>query len=149
MASDQKEKHPRTYSKCPVTFALDLFGDKWSLLIIRDILFKQKVYYSDFLLSSEKISTNILANRLAKLEAEGILLKRRDPQKSSKYIYSLTQKGKDLLPLLLEMIAWSASYDTNLQGITNIVDGAPPDLVSRYKNDKQALIEEILAGLLQ
>lgn len=145
--SGQKEKNKKR-STCPVTFALDIFGDKWSLLIIRDLFFKKKRYYSDFLRSPEKISTNILANRLAKMEAAGLLSKQIDPNKSSKYIYNLTPKGKDLLPLMLELISWSALHDVQLEGLEYIVDGAPANLVYRFRHDREALLKEILGGFV-
>ena len=98
----------RDQEKCPITFALDCFGDKWSLLILRDIAFKQKRYYSEFLSAPEGIATNVLADRLLKLDAAGMLSKCKDPNNSAKFIYRLTHKSRDLLPVLLEMIAWSA-----------------------------------------
>ncbi|MFK7848027.1 MAG: winged helix-turn-helix transcriptional regulator [Rhodothermales bacterium] len=145
--TSEKKEENRSSSTCPVTFALDTFGDKWSLLIIRDLFFKKKRYYSDFLRSPEKISTNILANRLSKMEAAGLLSKQIDPDKSSKYIYSLTSKGKDLLPLILEMISWSATHDGQLAGLEHIVDGAPANLIERFQSDRDKLLGEILAGL--
>ena len=102
------KREPDNGTKCPITFALDIFGDKWSLIIIRDLLFKEKKYYGEFLNSAEKISTNILANRLVKLESEGLISKTQDTKNLSKFVYCLTQKGKDLLPLVLELIEWSA-----------------------------------------
>src|SRR5690606_7953602 len=94
-------------SNCPVNFGLEAFGDRWSLLIIRDIVFWGKKTYSDFLRSDEQIATNILAARLASLEAAGIL--RRVPHQSDKRkdVYELTTKGLDLIPLLVEIVAWS------------------------------------------
>ncbi|MGH1366467.1 MAG: winged helix-turn-helix transcriptional regulator [Calditrichia bacterium] len=137
----------RNSDKCPVTFALDVFGDKWSLLILRDIIFKEKKYYGDFLSSPEKIATNILASRLQKLEAEGLIAKSRDPQNGTKFIYCLTQKGKDLLPVILEMVAWSAKYDPQPDVASSIIEGAPENLLQRLEQDRQALIEEILEKL--
>lgn len=138
-----KDEKPNN-NKCPITFALDIFGDKWSLIILRDILFKEKKYYGELLSSSEKISTNILANRLLKLEAEGLISKTRDPDNLSKYIYRLTQKGKDLLPLMLDMIEWSVKYDPQPGTPSNIITGAPSDLLTRLQEDRKALITEIL-----
>jgi DNA-binding HxlR family transcriptional regulator len=137
----------RKSGKCPITFALDIFGDKWSLIILRDILFKKKKYYGEFLNSAEKISTNILANRLGKLESEGLISKARDGQNLSKFIYRLTQKGKDLLPLMLEMIEWSAKYDPQPGVPDNIIGGAPPNLLRRSHEDREGLIAEILSKL--
>ena len=92
---------------------MEVFGDKWSLLIIRDVMLRDKVSYSEFLNSEEKIATNILVNRLKVLEAEKILFKEVSPQNKSKYVYSLTQKGLDLLPIVIEIMDWGAKYNEN------------------------------------
>ncbi len=94
-------------SNCPVNFGLEAFGDRWSLLIIRDIIFWGKKTYGDFLRSDEQIATNILAARLASLEASGIVSKIPHPTDKRKDVYELTTKGLDLIPLLVEIIAWS------------------------------------------
>lgn len=104
-------------SDCPINFALEIFGDRWTLLIIRDLMFKGKNYYSEFLQSEEKIATNILADRLAMLEQEGIVIKKVDPAHGSKFIYNLSEKGIDLLPVLSEIVVWSAKYDGNEEAI--------------------------------
>jgi len=119
-------------SNCPINFAVETFGDKWTLLVIRDLMFKGKRHYSDFLASDEKISTNILADRLQKLETKGVVSKSVDPESASKFIYSLTVKGQALLPTMVEMTAWSAQYDS----LTN----TPEDFLSTYKANKDALI---------
>jgi len=97
-------------SNCPVNLALEIIGDKWSLLIIRDMMFENKCYFREFLQGEEKIATNILADRLSKLEKEGIIRKSGDPEHKQKFIYRLTLKGIDLLPLILEMGIWSLKY---------------------------------------
>lgn len=98
-------------SNCPISCSLDIFGDKWSLLIIRDIMLRGKLSYSEFLKSEEKIATNILASRLTLLEAENILYKQVSPTNKSKFIYSLTEKGIDLLPIIIEIMDWGAKYN--------------------------------------
>ena len=100
-------------SDCPISCSLDIFGDKWSLLIIRDIMLRGKLSYSEFLESEEKIATNILVSRLKALEAANILLKQVSPTNRSKFIYSLTEKGIDLLPIIIEMMDWGAKYNAN------------------------------------
>ncbi|MBL7809175.1 MAG: helix-turn-helix transcriptional regulator [Saprospiraceae bacterium] len=97
-------------STCPIASALDLLGDKWSLLIIRDLAFMGKRTYSEFLASEEKISTNILADRLGWLEENGMVSSQQDASNKKKYNYHLTEKGLDLLPLLLEIIIWSDKH---------------------------------------
>lgn len=99
---------PSNYrSNCPVNFGLEAFGDRWSLLIIRDIVFWGKKTYGDFLRSDEQIATNILAARLASLEASRILAKFPHASDKRKDVYQLTTKGLDLIPLMVEIISWS------------------------------------------
>ena len=132
-------KSVKRRSDCPISFGLDIFGDKWSLLIIRDLMFKGKVYYGDFLESEEKIATNILAERLQRLERAGIITKVQDSRVKTKYIYSLSGKGIDLLPVLIEIILWSAKYDPKT--------GAPKDFVARAHKDKSGLISDIIKNI--
>jgi len=96
---------------CPVAFALDTFGDRWSLLVIRDLLLKGRETYGDFLAGGEGIATNVLADRLKELEAAEIIKKMRDPENRKRFLYSLTDKGFDLAPVVLEMMRWSGKYD--------------------------------------
>lgn len=97
-------------SGCPVSSSLDLWGDKWSLLIIRDLMYAKSCTYGDFLKSEEKIATNILASRLETLEETGIISKSEHPESKSKVLYKLTQKGIDLLPVLMEIYLWGEKY---------------------------------------
>ena len=99
-----------TRSSCPINFSLELFGDKWTLLIVRDMMFRQLQAYGDFLNSPEGISTNILADRLKQLESNGLIQKYPDPGDGKKYIYLLTEKGEDLMPVLIETIRWGMKY---------------------------------------
>lgn len=128
----------KTRSDCPITCSLDVFGDKWSLLIIRDIMLRGKLSYSEFLESEEKIATNILANRLALLEAENILSKRVSPTNKSKFIYSLTPKGIDLLPIIIEIMDWGAKYNANCPR---------KELGKKIKKDKAGVMKEYFAKL--
>src|SRR4029079_5008303 len=88
-------------SDCPVNFAVESLGDKWSLVIVRDMIFWGKKTYGDFLKADEQIATNILADRLAFLEKEGIISKSPDPADKRKEIYRVTERGIDLIPMLL------------------------------------------------
>jgi DNA-binding HxlR family transcriptional regulator len=97
-------------SHCPVNLSLEVFGDKWSLIIIRDIMFEGKRYFRELLQSEEKIASNILTDRLAMLEREGIISKTEDPDHKQKFIYSLTMRGIDLLPIMVEIGAWSIKH---------------------------------------
>lgn len=120
---------------CPVAFALDMFGDRWSLLIIRDLLLKGRETYGEFLGSGEGIATNVLADRLKALEAAKIIQKTRDPANRKRYIYSLTDKGFDLAPVLLEMMRWSGTYDPD----TILRDR----VLTRIEGDRDALLVEL------
>lgn len=97
-------------SKCPVNQSLEVFGDKWSLLIIRDLMLNEKKSYREFLNSDEKIATNILGARLDMLEKECIVVKKKDPTHKQRIIYALTEKGIDLLPIIIEIGCWGAKY---------------------------------------
>ncbi len=125
----------KSRSSCPVTFALDLFGDKWSLLILRDLLLRNKYHYQEFLNSGEGISTNILADRLSQLESNKLINKKKDQQNKKQYIYSPTDKAKDLIPMLAEMITWSAKYDPKT--------GVPLKMKRLIKKDKKAFIQSL------
>jgi DNA-binding HxlR family transcriptional regulator len=124
-------------SHCPIAFALDIFGDRWSLLVMRDLLFKGKRRYSEFLASEEAVSTNILSERLKRLEKEGIISKSRDATNRRQFIYAPTHKCFDLLPAILELSCWSAKYDPKT--------AAPPALMRRIRNDRDGFIREIIA----
>jgi len=97
-------------SFCAISLALEVFGDKWSLIIIRDMMFGGKRHFRELLQSDEKIASNILTDRLAMLEREGIITKESDPEHKQKIIYSLTQRGIDLLPIITQMVVWSFKY---------------------------------------
>jgi len=103
-------KKMKKRSDCPISCSLDIWGDKWSLLIIRDLMFSKKCRYSDFLKSEEGIATNILATRLQALEENKIIEKSDEPDSKSKGYYKLTQMGIDLLPILIEIDLWSEKY---------------------------------------
>jgi DNA-binding HxlR family transcriptional regulator len=104
-------RQPRRRSDCPISSALDLLGDKWSLLVMRDVLLRGKSHYREFLASEEGIATNILADRLSRLEAAGLLERTGGEPRSGRQSYRATAKGEDLIPLLLQMMLWSAAHD--------------------------------------
>lgn len=145
--STMTNRIPVEGSACPITSALDIIGDKWSLLIVRDIVFKRKHHYREFLTSPEKISTNILANRLKTMEETGLLEKTKDPDNLSKFIYRLTEKGKDLIPIILELVRWSQKYDPQPGVQDNIINGAPARLLSRFDTERAVLMAEILGNI--
>jgi DNA-binding HxlR family transcriptional regulator len=98
-------------SHCAVNYGVEVFGDRWSLLIIRDIVFAGKRTYGAFLKSEEGIATNVLASRLAFLEGQGILSKAPSLEDGRKDVYTLTEKGLDLIPIMLNIVLWSAQHD--------------------------------------
>ena len=106
----KKEKN-KLRSHCPVNYGLEAFGDRWTLLILRDIIFRGKRTYGEFLKSEEGFATNIIASRLDHLVAVGILQRDIDEADGRKDIFSITEKGLDLIPLIFEMILWSSKYD--------------------------------------
>lgn len=122
-------------SNCPINFALEIFGDTWSLLIIRDMVYFGKKTYGDFLASEEGIATNILASRLAHLEQTGILVKRPCASDRRKEGYFLTEKGLDLIPLLLDMADWSARHDPHT--------GAPAAWIALVNAEKDRMLRLI------
>ena len=122
-------------SHCPISYLLDIFGDSWSLLVMRDLIFNGKRRYQELLESEEGIATNILADRLSRLEQQGIITKRRDPGNKRQYLYAPTPKGLDLIPLMLDMIQWSARHDSATE--------APREFMRRLKADREGLIAEI------
>jgi len=104
MASDE----PRSY--CPINLSLEIFGDSWTLLVLRDMMFAGKRHFRELLQSEERISSNILADRLARLVEHGVLTKSDDPTHKQKAIYSLTEKGITLLPIVVQIGAWGSRW---------------------------------------
>jgi len=133
------DKKTKNWAGCPVRFGMSQFGDKWSFLIIRDLMFKGRKYYNEFLEAGEGISTNILASRLADLEHNGIVSKRQDTVKRSKNIYSLTEKGIALMPMMLAMIDWSEKYDSQTE--------VPAEFVKKLRENPDNLRQKLLTQL--
>jgi DNA-binding HxlR family transcriptional regulator len=104
---EMREEHR---SGCPISLALEVFGDRWTLLIVRDLVFAGKRHFREMLDSDERISSNILADRLSMLVDHGIVTKAEDPSHKQKAIYSLTEKGIDLLPVLVQIGIWSRKH---------------------------------------
>ena len=110
-------------SDCPLNYGLEIFGDKWTLLIIRDLMFFGKRYYNEFLTSNEGISTTVLADRLTLLEKQKIIKKQKDKEHKQKIVYSLTEKGIDLLPVIINIGLWSDKYAKKLNPGRDIIIG--------------------------
>ena len=107
----KRRASPKWRSGCPLNASVEILGDRWSLLIIRDMMLRGFRTYKEFLESYEGIATNILAVRLQKLIAHGIITGEQDPLDGRKLIYSLTPKGIDLAPVLTEMVLWAGAHE--------------------------------------
>lgn len=131
------------WSGCPIRYAVGIFGDKWSLLIIRDLMFKDRRYYSEFLKAGEGISTNILADRLEKLENAQVIARTRDPKNGSKLVYFLTDKGLALMPSMLAMMAWSREYDSETEVPAEFAKALKEDRAGLEKNLRQQIEDQM------
>jgi DNA-binding HxlR family transcriptional regulator len=129
----KKEPSPNRRSGCPLNASVEMLGDRWSLLIIRDMMLRGSKSYKEFLQGFEGIATNILAERLRRLESYGITETQKDPADGRKVIYQLTPKGIDLAPVMTEMVLWAAAHE----------ETENPTLVRAMRNDKEAFNEEI------
>ena len=121
-------------SSCPVNASLEILGDRWSLLIIRDLMLRSYHAYKELLSSDEGIATNILAERLQRLEAAGIISTSRDAEDGRKVVYRLTAKGIDLAPIVVELILWGAQHEAT---------GAPPAAIRKMKARREQFLSEI------
>ena len=129
----KKKSSPKWRSGCPLNASVEILGDRWSLLIIRDMMLRGFRAYKEFLESYEGIATNILADRLRKLIAHGIITAQPDPSDGRKLIYLLTAKGLDLAPVLTEMVLWAAAHE-------NTENQA---LVRQIQKDKQEFLSAV------
>lgn len=134
-----RKKLPPRRSSCSISYALDYLGDRWTLLVLRDLLFRGKRHFRDFLASDEKIATNILSSRLKALETAGMVVRQTDPASARSVIYEPTEKAADLIPALLELTRWSGKYDPQTV--------LPPPLARRIARDREGLIAEIRTAL--
>ena len=134
---DKQDQNSR--SVCPISCALDIVGDKWTLLVLRDIIYKRKRSFREFLASPEKIASNILTDRLKKLEACKIVIRRQDPDSKRRILYSLTEKGMDLIPTTLELLRWGAKHE--------VENKKHDDLIQRFELNPEQLIAEIRSSL--
>lgn len=121
-------------SGCPINITLEVLGDTWSLLIVRDLMFFGRKTYNEFLNAGEKIATNILSERLQRLECSGIVAKQRDPADARRYLYRLTEKGIDLAPLLVEMILWAARHEQT---------AAPAEVIREMTENREDFIAQL------
>ena len=125
-------------SECVINQTVEVLGDQWTLLVIRDIVFVNRRHFRELLTQSlEGIASNILADRLRKLVEQGIITKSDDPTHKQKAIYSLTEKGIALVPLLLEMAAWGDEYlpTSKLQGLARTLKEGGPEVRAEFMNE--------------
>lgn len=128
-------KLPPRRSDCPIACALDVLGDRWTLVVLRDLIFLHKQRYQQLLEGNEGIATNILASRLKLLECAGLVTRKPDPEAPRRALYSPTPKALDLLPVLIELMRWSARHDPGAR--------VPPKLMRRVNQDAAGFIAEL------
>src|SRR6266480_892727 len=129
-----KKPANRRRSGCPLNASVEMLGDRWSLLIIRDMMLLGYRTFKEFLNSHERIATNILTDRLRRLENYGIIASAPDIADGRKQIYSLTPKGLGLAPVLTEMVLWAAAHE----------DTGNQSLVRLIRKDKERFLAEVL-----
>ena len=132
-------KKTKKRSDCPVSTSLDIWGDKWSLLIIRDLMFAKECTYGDILKAPEGIATNILASRLEVLEENKMIEKLEHPDSKAKVLYRLTKMGIDLLPIMIEIILWAEKYFP--------IPADRKAMLKEVKKDKAAFIKSMTKEL--
>jgi len=121
-------------STCPINYSVEIFGDKWMLLILRDIMFNGKNSFLEFRASSEKISSAVLTEKLNTLLSEGIVSKVTSPKNASKFLYLITDKGIELVPVMMEFLDWGSRYNP---------EGGPKPLLDQIKQSKKKAIKEL------
>ena len=141
---EKKPEKEGERSACAISRALEVIGDRWSLLILRDLMFTQKRSYSELQSCEEKIATNILATRLSMLEANGIVVKSTDPENKRRVLYHLTMKGIDLLPVILELKEWMKKYNPEVSDCSGQADDAGASRKELLKEFRKKLKKEHL-----
>ncbi len=131
-------------NQCPIRFGLGVFGDRWSLLIIRDMMFRGVTRFQGFLDADEGISTNVLSDRLRRLETQQIISRKKDPSNGRQVIYQLTDKGKDLLPIILAIFAWAEKHDPETRVSSQLADQIRTDLFAA-RDDILATIKQSIS----
>jgi DNA-binding HxlR family transcriptional regulator len=128
-----KPQKPQPRSGCPVSISLEVFGDRWSLLIVRDLMVRGFRTFGDFQRSGEVIASNVLADRLRRLCKAGVVETEADESDGRRVIYRLTEKGIDLAPVLLELLIWGAKHEDT---------GAPCEVIAEMAKNRQAVLDE-------
>jgi DNA-binding HxlR family transcriptional regulator len=127
------EREPSA-STCPVSFALEIFGDRWTLLVLRDILLESLYTYKDILAANKGMATSVLADRLKRLQRRGLISKARDASDARQFIYRPTKLGVSVIPMLVEMIVWGAKHGNGT---------ADSSFIRRLNTDRDNWIKEL------
>jgi len=130
----RRDLHSERRSGCPVSMSLEVFGDRWSLLIIRDLMVRGFRTFKQFQQSGEGIASNILADRLHKLEVTGIITAEPEATDGRRVNYRLTDKGIDLAPVLLELLIWGARHEST---------GVPCVVIDKIEQTREELLAEV------
>ncbi|MEM9893350.1 MAG: helix-turn-helix domain-containing protein [Actinomycetota bacterium] len=126
---------PEARSSCPVAASLDILGDRWTLVLLRDVLIGRRSRFAEFAVD-EGIATNVLADRLQRLTDAGLLAKDRDPEDGRRWVYRPKQPAVDLIPVLVDLMVW---------GSENTHGNAPPEILEGVRSDRQRLVEQLTA----
>ncbi|MDF3020903.1 MAG: putative transcriptional regulator [Steroidobacteraceae bacterium] len=132
-----KRSNRRRRSGCPISIALEIFGDTWSLLIVRDLMFKGFRTFNEFLGAGEGIASNVLTDRLSKLESAGVIVKREHDADARRYEYRLTEKGIDLASVMVEIVLWSARHEQT---------DAPPQILRAMRTQREKFLSDVREG---
>ena len=135
-------------STCLIASALDLIGDKWSLLIVRDMLMHRKKTFKEFAACEEKVATNLLSSRLKMLESLEVLSKQKLPDNRKENIYLLTEKGIDLAPIIMELVVWSDRYVRAYHKTLNQYNWSKGDkdfVIAETQSSYREFVKEVLS----
>ena len=126
---------PEPRSSCPVAASLDILGDRWTLVLLRDVLIGHRSQFAEFA-ADEGIATNVLADRLQRLTDAGLLAKDPDPDDGRRWVYRPRQPAIDLIPVLVDLMVWGSQHTRG---------EAPPDILEGIARDRQQLLEQLAA----
>ncbi len=135
MRGSPKTVKPARRSGCPISFALGIFGDRWTLLVLRDLILRDRRRFKDLLAAEEGIATNILSDRLRRLEEHGLIVREVDENDRRQQLYRPTETAVDLIPMIVELAVWGARNDPST--------ALPAGFVERFEQDRDALIASI------
>lgn len=124
-------------SNCPISFALEIFGDRWTLLVLRDLLLRSRSRFRELLACEEGIATNVLTDRLKRLEQKGLIRKEQDTDDARQFVYRPTPLAVSVVPMLIEMTIWGARNSGDVK-----VDR---ELLRRFDTDRDRLIADLQA----